>query len=129
MTKIQKKIIDRIEKAGGVIVVCPYGIYTRSGQYVAFCSGSRYHSTTARDAFLKKFCSPFTKSENEKVARQHTRRLAHYQRLAIKCINEMKFESAAKLVESAGDLMAALDKKNGNYALYYKLKGKLTVGK
>ena len=127
MTKIEKQIIERIERAGGVVVVCPYGMYTRSDNYVAFCNGKRHASTTARDAFLKKYCTPFTKAENEKVSKQRRRNLNRYARLAKKCIDDGNFETAGKLIESAG--FAASDNKDGYYRVYYKLKGKLTDGK
>lgn len=121
MTKVQQEIIDRIKKFDGVVVVTPYGMYSRFGQFIAFPSRSTSHFTNARNAFLKKFCDPFTSEERTKVRLQHFRNVFRYRTLAMKCLEMGKYESASKLAMSAHELYQQIDDKQ-SYRQYYKLK-------
>ena len=120
MTKIQQEIINRIKKSGGVIVVTPYGLYTRFGQFIAF-SSNPHSSKNALNTFIQKFCIPFTSSEQTKVMLQHYRNLARYKKLATKCLKASKYKQVISLAESAQFLKENLSTKN-YYNNYFHLK-------
>jgi hypothetical protein len=120
MTQIQSEIIDRIKASGGIIVVEPYGIYTRFGKYIAFCGGY----SLARDIFLKKYFSPFTIDELAKIEKQHKRNLSRYKRLAIICLRKSKFKEASKLSTLGADLQESMKTPKQ----YFRLRGALTDG-
>ena len=121
MTKAQQEIIDRIKKYDGIVVVTPYGMYSRFGSFIAFPSRSTSHFTNARNLFLKKFCEPFTSEERTKVRLQHFRNVFRYRTLAMKCLETGKYEAASKLAMSAHELHQQIDDKVF-YRHYYKLK-------
>jgi hypothetical protein len=120
MTQLQKQLIERIKQSGGVIFASPYGLYTQFGQYFAFTNSVK-NPQNARNTFLNKFCVSISVAERTKIKAQHIRNLNRYRRLAIKCLEESKFEAAQRLSGRAMSLSESLDEKN-YYKYYYRLK-------
>jgi hypothetical protein len=124
MTKMQKQLIETIKLFGGNVMASPYGLYSIHGTSLAFPSFQKaYQQHTTRNAFLSKFCVPYTTEETKQLEKQKYRNLDRYQRLAVKCIYEQKFSTAIKILGRAEDVQDILS--NKSKYIYFHLKNDL----
>ena len=120
MSAAENEIIERIKKLGNVIVATPTALYSRGGTYLAFLS--RQKTVEARDAFLRKYCVPFTKEESDIMLFHKMNRLTRYKRLILKAIAEEKFRAITRLAEKAEAVHDVIFEENLMWERYFHLK-------
>jgi hypothetical protein len=112
-------VLNHIKSHGGKIVVNQHGVYSLSGGRSLFADTT---STETRNAFLAKYCVPFTAGQARLHRIQRLRNLARYTRLAHRALDCAKFETAMKLAESASFLKDNLTPDAYHWERFYTLK-------